>query len=538
VKSFGVISILGIMRISKLLLVLLLTAPFTSCSMQEKNTSANRPNVVLILADDMGYSDLGCYGSEISTPNLDSLAANGIRFSRFYNGARCCPTRASLLTGLYAHQTGVGGMVKQVLSEKPDDPFQGYLNSNCITLGEILKKAGYRTMMSGKWHVGEFKDQWPRQRGFDRYYGLISGAMNFFNIEKGKENARRVFLEDNQEVRPRGQGFYATSAFTDAALGFLDESESEDKPFFLYLAYNAPHYPLHALPGDIAKYRGKYIEGWETLRQNRFRRMMETGILTDSHLLSPPHSDVVPWDEVENQEEMDLKMAIYAAQVESMDRGIGEVVEKIRTLGEMDNTLIMFLSDNGACAETSALGGTWMERTGELGSENSYESYGLCWANAGNTPFRKFKRYTAEGGILTPFIAHWPAEIKPGGEIVRDPSHIIDIMPTLCEICKAEYPKEFNENPVIPAEGQSLLPLLQGKPNPLNRVLCWEHLGEKAALSEPWKIVKGHQSDTWELHNLAEDPVELHNLSDQYPEKKEEMIALYQSWAERMGMLE
>ncbi len=483
----------------------------------------------------MGYSDLGCYGSEISTPNLDNLAANGIRFSRFYNGARCCPTRASLLTGLYAHQTGVGGMVSQVPSDKANDPFQGYLNQECVTLGEILKSAGYRTMMSGKWHVGEFRDQWPRQRGFDRYYGLISGAMNFFNIEKGKENAERIFLEDNREIRPHGQGFYATNAFTDAALGFLDESTAGDEPFFLYLAYTAPHYPLHALPEDIAKYRGKYREGWEALRRTRYQRMRETGILTEAHQIASPHPDVIPWEDVEKKEEMDLKMAIYAAQVESMDRGIGQVVEKISAMGELDNTLIMFLSDNGACAETSALGGKWMERTGELGTEDSYESYGLCWANAGNTPFRKFKRYTAEGGILTPFIAHWPAGIQPDEKTRRDPAHIIDIVPTLCEICEAEYPEEFNGNRIKPAEGKSLAPVFLGEKADSDRTLFWEHLGEKAALAEPWKIVQGYQSDSWELYNLSEDPVELRDLSETFPEKKRELISAWESWAGRVG---
>lgn len=523
------------MRHLKVFLALFFPILFLSCNVKEEPAVSARPNVVLILADDMGYSDLGCYGSEISTPNLDSLAANGIRFSRFYNGARCCPTRASLLTGLYAHQTGVGGMVNQVLSEKANDPFQGYLNNECVTLGEILKSAGYRTMMSGKWHVGEFREQWPRQRGFDRYYGLISGAMNFFNIEKGKENAVRIFLEDNREIRPRGQGFYATNAFTDAALGFLDESAGGDEPFFLYLAYTAPHYPLHALPEDIAKYKGRYIEGWEALRRERYERMRETGVLTETHPLSSPHPEVIPWDDVKDKEEMDLKMAIYAAQVESMDRGIGQVVEKISSMGELDNTLIMFLSDNGACAETSALGGKWRDRTGELGTEDSYESYGLSWANAGNTPFRKFKRFTAEGGILTPFIVHWPSGIKPDGKIRREPAHIIDIMPTLCEVCEAGYPEEFNGNRIKPAEGESLVPLFQGETVDSARALFWEHLGEKAALAEPWKIVQRYQSDSWELYNLSEDPVELQDLSEHFPEKKKELIAAFETWAERVG---
>ena len=523
------------MRYLKLLLALALSTSFLSCSIQEETPDRGRPNVLLILADDMGYSDLGCYGSEISTPNLDRLASNGLRFSRFYNGARCCPTRASLLTGLYAHQAGVGGMVKGVRTDKVTDPFQGYLNEHCVTLGEVLGQSGYRTMMSGKWHVSEFREGWPLQRGFDRYYGLISGAMNFFNIEKGKENATRIFLDDNEEIRPRGDGFYSTNAFTDSALEFLDESSTQDKPFFLYLAYNAPHYPLHALPEDIEKYRGKYREGWEALRAERYQRMKDSGLLTELHELSPPHPDVIPWEEVENQDEMDLKMAIYAAQVECMDRGVGQVVEKISSMGELDNTLIMFLSDNGACAETSPLGGIWRERTGELGSEDSYESYGLCWANAGNTPFRKFKRYTAEGGILTPFIAHWPAGIESRGEVVREPSHILDIMPTLCEICEADYPETFNGRPVIPYEGRSILPSLQGGNAESARILCWEHLGEKAALAEPWKIVQGHDSDRWELYNLAEDPVELNDLSETHPEKTVEMITIYRDWEDRVG---
>lgn len=518
-----------------MILIFLWACSLFSCSTPDEPEGATRPNVLLILADDMGYSDLGCFGSEISTPNLDSLAANGLRFSRFYNGARCCPTRASLLTGLYAHQAGVGGMVKQERTEKELDPFQGYLNDRCVTLGEVLQEAGYRTMMSGKWHVGEFKDQWPLQRGFDRYYGLVSGAMNYFNIEKGKKNVKRIFLDGNQEIRPAGGDFYATDAFTDAAISFLNDPNNEEKPFFLYLAYNAPHYPLHALPEDIAKYRGKYMKGWEELRSERYQRMKENGILTPAHRLSPPHPEVIPWDQVEEQEEMDLKMAIYAAQVESMDRGIGRILEKLKSTGKLENTLIIFLSDNGACAETSPLGGVWRERTGKLGSEDSYEAYGLCWANAGNTPYRKFKRYTAEGGILTPFILHWPAGTNLSGEVIRDPAHIIDIMPTLCEVCGAEYPSEYNGRPVLPREGKSFLPAVLGEKLQAHDLLCWEHLGEMAALVEPWKIVKGHQDDKWELYNLAEDPVELEDLSSEYPEKTKELIELYRNWAERVG---
>ena len=522
------------MSIIQKVLPLLGAAGLVACSAHAATEPAARPNVLLILADDMGYSDLGCYGSEIATPNLDRLAAGGLRFSRFYNGARCCPSRASLLTGLYAHQAGMGGMVSQQRSGTEPDPFQGYLNDHCVTLAEVLKQAGYRTMISGKWHVGEFRDQWPLQRGFDRYYGLVSGAMNYFNIEKGKRNTTRIFLDGNREIRPAGDGFYATRAFTDAALAFLDEAGGGESPFFLYLAYTAPHYPLHALPEDIEKYRGKYLQGWEQIRKDRYRQMKENGILTEAHLLSPPHPDVIPWEEVDDHDEMDLKMAIYAAQMESMDRGIGQVVDKITSMGQLDNTLILFLSDNGACAENTPLGGVWRERTGELGTEDSYEAYGLCWANAGNTPFRKFKAFTTEGGILTPFIVHWPAGTALRAEVIRHPAHIIDIMPTLCEVAGAEYPSEFNGREILPPEGRSILPALRGQRLPPHDLLCWEHLGEKAALAEPWKIVKGRHNDNWELYDLSKDPVELHDLADELPDKRDDLVRRYQAWQERV----
>ena len=502
----------------------------TSCvTVQQK---IERPNIVLIMADDMGYSDLGCYGSEIATPNIDALAKNGIRFTNFYNCARCCPTRASLLTGLNPHQAGMGGMVRYKPTKKMG-PYQGYLNGRSVTLAEVLKQAGYSTMMSGKWHVGEMKSQWPQNRGFDEYYGLISGAMNFFDISKGK-GTKRVFLEDGKEIRPAGNSFYATDAFTDKAVSFLDKHGKKENPFFMFLSYTAPHYPLHAKPEDIAKYTGKYMKGWDALRKERYKKMQKIGIITPKHKLSPLDSTTTPWDKVKNKEEMDLKMAIYAAQMECMDRGIGQVMQKLEALDKKDNTLVIFLSDNGACSELNSLGGVWRKRTGKLGSVDSYESYGSSWANAGNTPYRKFKYWTHEGGIKTPFVASWPARIKNKGGIVKDQAHIVDLMTTFCDIGNATYPKEFKGNEITPMEGKSLKPIFDGKSRDYG-IMAWEHAGAKAIVDGDWKLVTiQHRSKKWALFNLKKDPTELNDLAGIMPGKVKELQVKYQKWAKRV----
>jgi arylsulfatase len=489
------------------------------------------------MADDMGFSDLGCYGSEIHTPNLDRLAEGGLRFTQFYNAARCCPTRASLLTGLYPHQAGVGSMTAGVQGDvNPPGPYQGYLNDKCVTIAEVLKKAGYTTLMSGKWHVGEERPHWPVDRGFDRYYGLISGAANYFDITKGKrEGVRRRFAVDDKPHVPPTKGFYITDAFTENAVRFLDQYGREEKPFFLYVAYTAPHWPLHALPEDIAKYKGKYRRGWDALRKERYARMIKMGIIDPKWPLTPRDEGAVPWEGVEDKELMDLKMAVYAAQIDRMDQGIGRIMAKLRELGKEQNTLVLFLSDNGGCHETGPLGFDRRNNGLPPGGVDSYMSYGQSWANASNTPFRLFKKYTHEGGISTPLIAYWPAVIKEKGKLTNQVGHIIDIMATCVDVAGAQYAKTFNGNEIIPAEGKSLLPIFQGKTRRPHEYLFWEHQTHEAVRYGKWKLV-AEKRTKWELYDLEQDRSEMNNLIDKYPQLARRLRLKYEQWAQSVGV--
>lgn len=495
-----------------------------------------RPNIVLIMADDMGYSDLGCYGSEIRTPNLDRLASGGIRFSQFYNAARCCPTRASLLTGLYPHQAGVGRMI----NFEGEGPYQGYLNDECVTIAEALKSGGYATYMSGKWHVGEERPHWPVDRGFDRHYGLISGGMNYFDIRKGKRpGVTRQFARDGEEYMPPSEGFYATDAYTDFAVDCIDQHADPEQPFFLYLAYTAPHWPLHALPEDIARYRGKYMEGWPALRKQRYQRLLEMGLIKDDWALSEQDDAAADWDSLdeETKHRMDHKMAIYAAQIDRMDQGIGRVMEALKAKGYDDDTLVMFLSDNGASHESGALGQNFRpDLDGELGSVDSYQSYGLSWSNASNTPFRKHKSWVHEGGISTPLIVHWPERITSPGRITPQPGHIIDLMATCCDVAGVDYPEQFQGHPVKPLEGQSLVPIFRGEEREQHDLLFWEHFGNRAVRCGNWKLVEDAKAGRWELYDMEKDRTELHDLSDEKPDLVSELKAKYVAWAERVGV--
>lgn len=506
---------------------LLLLSPI-GCSSEK----VNKPNILLIMADDMGFSDLGCYGSEISTPNIDRLAYEGVRFTQFYNAARCCPTRASLLTGLYPHQTGMGGMVRSVLEE--EGPYQGYLNKNCVTLAEVLKTANYKTYMSGKWHVGELPPNWPNQRGFDKYYGLVSGAMNYFDISKSKRNGlKRVFVKDGELFDPPSDNFYATDAFTDEAIKFLDDHN--DNPFLMYLAYTAPHWPLHAKPDDIEKNKNKYSKGWNELREERFKKQIEMGLINPAWELSEPDPKAMIWDDVVDKKKMALKMAIYAAQIESMDQNIGRIIKKLKDMNQLDNTLIMFLSDNGGCAEGEALGfdalGGW---DGKLGTKDSYSSYGRSWSNASNTPFRLHKKRVHEGGIATPFIARYPKLINEN-QITNQVGHIIDVMATLIDLSNAEYPSSFAGKEITPLEGKSLLPIFNGIERDSHETLFWEHQKNKAIRKGDWKLVS-ISDGTWELYNLKKDRTEINNLMDEYPELVKELILDYKLWANKCGV--
>jgi len=503
-----------------------------SISSQE---TKNKPNIILIMADDMGFSDLGCYGSEIRTPNLDMLAKGGIRFTQFYNAARCCPTRASLLTGLYPHQAGIGGMTNGKGDINKTGPYQGYLNDECVTIAEVLKTAGYTTLMSGKWHVGESRPHWPTDRGFDRYYGLISGAANYFDITNvGRKGIVRRFAIDDKPHIPSKENFYITDAFTDNAVSFLESYGRNDKPFFLYVGYTAPHWPLHALPEDIARYKGKYLDGWDALRKQRHKRMLQMGIVDEKWPLTPRDDGAVPWDQVQDKELMALKMAVYAAQIDRMDQGIGKIIRKLKDLGKDDNTLVLFLSDNGGCHETGSLGFDKRNNGLEPGGVDSYMSYGRSWANASNTPFRRFKKWTHEGGIATPLIAYWPKVINKTNSIVHQSGHIIDIMATCCDIAGAEYPITYKNRKIVPMQGKSLLPIFEGKKRKEHSLLYWEHIGNCAVRQGKWKLV-AEKDGKWELYDLEADRTEMINLVDKFPEKALELMACYKKWAKSTG---
>lgn len=492
-----------------------------------------RPDIVLILADDMGFSDIGCYGGEIDTPNLDRLARRGVRFSQFYCAARCCPTRASLLTGLYPHQAGVGHMVQN----RGLPSYQGYLNRRCVTLAEVLKPAGYTTLMSGKWHVGERRPHWPCDRGFDRYFGLISGASNYFRLDPG-----RAMALDNEPWTPPPSGFYMTDAFTDHAVRMVREAAPKQNPFFLYLAYTAPHWPLHALPEDIDKYRGRYLKGWDRLRQERHERMIAMGLVARSWPLAPRDPDVPAWDSLSQREreEWDLRMAVYAAQIDRMDRGIGRVLDELEKAGRLENAFVFFLSDNGGCHEQNIGSGLEQQAPNPLpGGADSFTSYRRPWANASNTPFRLYKQYTHEGGISTPAIAAWTTRIRQPGTISHEVGHIIDLMPTVLRISGASYPKENQGTPVLSPEGVSLTTcLVHGGGLPRNAPgLFWEHQGHKGFRQGAWKLVSS-RGQGWELYNLASDRTELFDLAPRDRRRVEQMAAEWQRWASRCGVVE
>ena len=506
------------------------------CSTPSEENEDRPPNILVIMADDMGYSDLGCYGSEITTPNLDQLARNGIRFRSFYNAARCCPSRAALLTGLYPHEAGMGGMVSSIDANPDPGPYQGFLNNRCVTMAEVLKGAGYNTYMSGKWHVGEKAEYWPRKRGFDRYFGLISGGSSYYEIIKNQPLVRQMALDDTP-WEPPAEGFYMTDAISDFAVSFLDEhfASQQPQPFFMYLAYTAPHWPLHALPEDIQKYEGIYDTGWEALREERYKNMLAQGIIDSTYLLSPQSVDIPTWQDVEDQEEWVRRMTVYAAMIDRMDQGIGRVVDALQAYQAFENTLIIFLSDNGGSDENIS-GRNLHNPEVPIGERGSYAAYREPWANVSNTPFRKYKKWTHEGGISTPFIMHWPAGTQRSGELETNYAHIVDIMATCVDVAGATYPETFQGNVIKSMRGQSLRWALEDENRSATPTLYWEHFGHKAVRQGNWKLVSSPTDHPWELYNLEQDPAELNDLSADHPDKVEELTALYQQWADEVGV--
>ncbi|MCG6186302.1 arylsulfatase [Maribellus maritimus] len=516
------------------------------CDLQKNKNyteSSPKPNIILILSDDMGYSDPGCFGGEVETPNLDALANKGLRLTQFYNGARCCPTRASLMTGCYPHQTGIGHMTNTPADFAQHDlgipEYRGFLNKNCVTIAEVLKEAGYTTLMTGKWHLGiSDKSKWPLQRGFDKFYGLIPGASNFF-----KPVYPRGITYMNDTVSVSDDDFYTTDAFTDYAIQFIDEAKTENskKPFFLYLAYTAPHWPLNAPRKVVEKYKGKYMEGWTKLREARYERMQEMGIIDEKWDLSP--QDWRDWNTLSEEKkiEMDLRRAIYSAMIDQMDQNIGKLVSHLKDQNILDNTLIIFLNDNGACAEGGELGGGPAEQLDT--KEGYFLSYGGAWANASNTPYREYKHWVHEGGIGTPFIAHWPKVIpkENEGRIVSEYGFLPDLMATFVDVAQTTYPEEYRGNRIVPTSGKSLVPLLKGENKPIHtEPIFWEHEGNKAVRLGKYKLVSKWNKEReteWELYDLETDRSEMHNIASQQPEKVNEMEKMYEEWAQANHVL-
>jgi arylsulfatase A-like enzyme len=505
---------------------------------------AKPPNMIVMMADDMGISDLGCYGSEIKTPNIDSMADAGVRFTHFRNTARCCPSRTSLLTGLYAHQAGVGHMV----NPRPSLPgYQGDLNHSCVTIAQVLKSAGYQTMMTGKWHVtpndGK-KHNWPLQRGFDRYYGIIAGATSYFQPMS--------LTRDNTPIQPEGKDFYLTDAIAQNAVTYIEDAAKKPEPFFLYVAFTSPHWPMQAFESDIERYKGRYKDGWDALRDERRERMIKLGLIEKKWGLTPRDEEVPAWKDAPDKEWQQQRMEVYAAMIDRMDQNVGKILEALKRTGKDEDTLILFLADNGGCAEDRKPGQPYANapqvapngkpvRPGNAptimpGPPDTFATYGVEWANASNTPYRLYKHWVHEGGIASPLIARWPKGISKHGVLTHENGHIIDLMATCVEVAGAKYPTEFNGTPVLPMEGRSLAPAFQGKKVVRSDAFYWEHEGNRAMLDGKYKLVSRFP-DKWELYDHEADRCEMHDLSGSEKARVDSMVSRYGSWMKRCNVL-
>lgn len=513
--------------------------------------SQERPNIVVILADDMGWSDLGCYGAEIRTPHLDAMAKEGILFTDFYNAARCCPTRASILTGLYPHQAGIGAMTGAQASNESIPAYLGYLRRDCVTLGEVMFLNGYHTVYSGKWHVGDSSEEMlPHRRGFAGSFMTPGGAGSFFRL--GGAGGRVSSYKLNGQDRMPGPGFYDTDAVFDFAMQLIGERPS-GTPFFAFLSPRAPHWPLHAKPEDIAKYKGMYDEGWDVIRERRHQKQVETGLISNEWkpALRGDGSEVVPpWDSLtaEQKKTMAAKMEVYAAQMDSLDQNVGKLLAWLKEEGLYDNTLILFLSDNGACAEPSEnpFGEDWLKgKGGPVGSPESFESYGRGWAEVGSTPFRLWKWKAHEGGVSTPLIAFWPKGISAKGTVNRRSGHVVDVMATCLDLSGGRYPREYNGEKIQPLEGISFARVFRGEEPVEHDMIAWEHFANRGIRAGKWKLVAeadGHWGNAkpgpWELYDLEADRTERNNLAVTMPEKVRALAAQYDAWARRTGVMD
>lgn len=557
-KTFG---------IYKTLAVLLLFGPLlqgcVESTGQKSQGQDDRPNIVVILADDMGFSDPGCFGGEIHTPNIDWLAANGVRFTQFYNTSRCCPTRASLLTGLYNQEAGIGKMTM----DDHEPGYRGYLTENTTTIAEVLKAAGYQTAMSGKWHVSNTftqptreeqlawlnhqsyhpafspLSQYPINRGFEKFYGTIWGVVDYFDPFS--------LVHDSTAVKTVPANYYHTDAINDTAAAFIHQMSKDDKPFFLYVAENAAHWPLMAKQQDIDKYKNTYRAGWEAIREARYHRMVAMGLIDSAKAPLPPRwHPKLQWKDNPDSLWDARAMAVHAAMVDCMDQGIGRIIKALKQTGELDNTLIVFLSDNGASPEICAKFGPGFDRPSETrdgrkivyatqkqalpGPETTYSSIGPRWANVSNTPYRYWKAESYEGGIHTPMIVFWPDGLKGKKGSFNDHwGQVMDFMPTFLELAHGQYPKELNGHQITPVEGVSFAAELKGEKGPQHTALFNEHFGSGYVREGGWKLVRRSHDTTWHLYHINDDETELNDLAAKYPQKVQQMDSLWLQWAKQ-----
>lgn len=545
---------------------LLLHASLTAQQLSNTGKKDQRPNIVLILADDLGYSDIGCYGGEIATPQLDSLAMNGLRFSRFYNTSRCCPSRASLLTGVYNHQAGIGEMT----NDRNAEGYRGFISNNTVTIAEVLKAAGYHTAMSGKWHVSntiEQQDaaaqmkwlnhqtvyplfspleQYPVNRGFEKYFGNIWGVVDFFDPFS--------LVSGTKPVTELPAGYYHTDAINDSAAAYIREFAKDDKPFFLYVAETAPHWPLQALPEDIRKYEHMYTVGWDSIRNSRYRRMVKMGLIDPlTTPLSPRWHNELSWDQNPDTVWDARAMAVHAAMIDRMDQGIGRIVDALKQTGRLQNTLILFLSDNGASPENAMQYGPGFDRPGQTrkgeaiaypvkkdvlpGAETSFSSIGARWANVANTPYQQAKAASYEGGIRTPMIAFWPKGISAAkGSITGTTGHVMDFMATCIALAHASYPAVYNGHAVKPLQGSSFVPAFTGKKIKESRALFNEHFGARYVRYQGWKLV-ANNNEPWHLYRIDADETEINNLAEARSDMVEKLDKMWQEWARKNHVL-
>jgi len=534
---------------SSLLVVFLVSAKYS--------LTQTKPNIILVVADDLGYSDVGCYGGEIETPNLDWLASQGVRFNSFYNASRCCPTRASLLTGLYPHTAGIGNMT----FDRKEPGYRGYLTPNAVTIAQLLKDAGYQTGMVGKWHVSETKTlpdkekqldwlnhkiedidfsdtlSYPTNRGFQKYYGNIWGVVDYFDPFS--------LVNGTKPVKDVPRDFYYTNAIGDTTVSYIKQFSEKQDPFFMYVAFTAPHWPLQALKKDIKKYENAYKRGWNYIREQRYQKMIKLGIIDPERvMLSDFINEGKSWQNNKDSIYDSKAMAVHAAMVDCLDQNIGKILSQLKASGNLDNTLIMFLSDNGASPERPEAYGPGFDRANKTrdghsisfstnkdvlpGSQKTHMGIGPQWAHAINTPFRYWKATEYEGGVNTPFIVYWPQQIKEKGTFKNVPSHVIDLMATCLEVAGAQYPQTFLGKSISPTPGKSLVPVFNGKiSGQLHDELFWEHNGAAALRQGDWKIVRLDGKSNWELYNLSEDGSEIRNLSEKFPER---VIKMKQKW--------